>query len=179
VKVVKRCSVLIAVAALRFLYKISQKGLDLRGCHSGTEEADPVVPGRAVEGSAGTDRVGAPIRPQKLPVVLSPEEVLQFLDCVAGTKASSGVAVIKFRREGSSEGCWRSSCARAAATNAVGQLPGECSRRLITVPPPGPLLNPRHSSRSVRLKRRRLPARASCRTMRSRRFDRAAGVPVR
>jgi len=32
-------SVLIAVAALRFLYKSPQKGLDLRGRHPGAEEA--------------------------------------------------------------------------------------------------------------------------------------------
>jgi integrase/recombinase XerD len=56
-------SVLIAVAALRFLYKVSLK-------KDWTFE----------------DAIPAPKKPQKLPVVLSPEEVLQFLDCVAGTK---------------------------------------------------------------------------------------------
>ena len=56
-------SVLIAVAALRFLYKVSLK-------KDWTFE----------------DVIPAPKKPQKLPVVLSPEEVLQFLDCVAGTK---------------------------------------------------------------------------------------------
>lgn len=56
-------SVLIAVAALRFLYKVSLK-------RDWTFE----------------DAIPAPKKPQKLPVVLSPEEVLQFLDCVAGTK---------------------------------------------------------------------------------------------
>jgi site-specific recombinase XerD len=56
-------SVLIAVAALRFLYKVSLK-------RDWTFE----------------DIIPAPKKPQKLPVVLSPEEVLQFLDCVGNTK---------------------------------------------------------------------------------------------
>ena len=56
-------SVLIAVAALRFLYKISLK----RGW-----SFDEVIP--------------APKAPQKLPVVLSPEEVMQCLDCVGSRK---------------------------------------------------------------------------------------------
>jgi|HubBroStandDraft_6_1064221.scaffolds.fasta_scaffold265435_1 integrase/recombinase XerD len=56
-------SVLIAVAALRFLYKTSLKR---------DWSFDEVIP--------------APKAPQKLPVVLSPEEVLQFFDCVASTK---------------------------------------------------------------------------------------------
>jgi integrase/recombinase XerD len=56
-------SILIAVAALRFLYKVSlRKDWTL----------EDVIP--------------APKKPQKLPVVLSPEEVLQFLDCVSGVK---------------------------------------------------------------------------------------------
>lgn len=55
-------SVLIAVAALRFLYKISLKK---------DWPFEDVIP--------------APKKPQKLPVVLSPEEVLQFLGCVGGT----------------------------------------------------------------------------------------------
>jgi len=55
-------SVLIAVAALRFLYKISLKR---------DWPFDDVIP--------------APKKPQKLPVVLSPEEVLQFLGCVGNT----------------------------------------------------------------------------------------------
>jgi len=55
-------SVLIAVAALRFLYKISLKR---------DWPFDDVIP--------------APKKPQKLPVVLSPEEVLHFLSCVRGT----------------------------------------------------------------------------------------------
>jgi integrase/recombinase XerD len=54
-------SVLIAVAALRFLYKISLKR---------DWSFDDVIP--------------APKKPQKLPVVLSPEEVLHFLGCVRG-----------------------------------------------------------------------------------------------
>jgi site-specific recombinase XerD len=56
-------SILIAVAALRFLYKVSLK-----------------------KNWAFEDVIPAPKKPQRLPVVLSPEEVLQFLDCVAGTK---------------------------------------------------------------------------------------------
>jgi len=56
-------SVLIAVAALRFLYKVSLK-------KSWTFEE--VIP--------------APKKPQTLPIVLSPEEVLQFLGCVTNTK---------------------------------------------------------------------------------------------
>jgi site-specific recombinase XerD len=56
-------SILIAVAALRFLYKVSLK-----------------------KDWAFEDVIPAPKKPQRLPVVLSPEEVLQFLDCVAGTK---------------------------------------------------------------------------------------------
>ena len=56
-------SVLIAVAALRFLYKVSLK----------REWAfDEVIP--------------APKKPQKLPVVLSPEEVREFLPCVGNAK---------------------------------------------------------------------------------------------
>ncbi len=55
-------SVLIAVAALRFLYKVSLKR---------DWPFDDVIP--------------APKKPQKLPVVLSPEEVLQFLGCVSIT----------------------------------------------------------------------------------------------
>ncbi len=54
-------SILIAVAALRFLYKVSLK-------KDWTFE----------------DVIPAPKKPQTLPVVLSPEEVLQFLDCVGG-----------------------------------------------------------------------------------------------
>ena len=50
-------SILIAVAALRFLYKVSLKR---------QWPFDEVIP--------------APKKPQKLPVVLSPEEVLQFLE---------------------------------------------------------------------------------------------------
>lgn len=55
-------SVLIAVAALRFLYKVSLKR---------DWSFEDVIP--------------APKKPQKLPVVLSPEEVLQFLGCVGST----------------------------------------------------------------------------------------------
>lgn len=56
-------SVLIAVAALRFLYKVSLKR---------EWPFDEVIP--------------APKKPQKLPVVMSPEEVLQFLSCVGSMK---------------------------------------------------------------------------------------------
>lgn len=56
-------SVLIAVAALRFLYKVSLK-------RDWTFE----------------DVIPAAKKPQKLPVILSPEEVLQFLSCVGNPK---------------------------------------------------------------------------------------------
>ena len=56
-------SVLIAVAALRFLYKVSLKK---------DWTFEEVIP--------------APKKPQKLPVVLSQEEVLRFLGCVGSTK---------------------------------------------------------------------------------------------
>jgi len=56
-------SVLIAVAALRFLYKVSLKKDWI---------FEEVIP--------------APKKPQTLPIVLSPEEVLQFLGCIASTK---------------------------------------------------------------------------------------------
>jgi site-specific recombinase XerD len=56
-------SILIAVAALRFLYKTSLK-------KQWTFE----------------DIIPAPKKPQTLPIVLSPGEVLQFLGCVGNTK---------------------------------------------------------------------------------------------
>lgn len=56
-------SILIAVAALRFVYKVSLK-----------------------KGWTVEDVIPAPKKPEKLPVVLSPEEVLQFLDCVGSIK---------------------------------------------------------------------------------------------
>ena len=56
-------SILTAVAALRFLYKVTLKK-DWR--------FDDIIP--------------APKRPQTLPVVLSPEEVVQFLGTVASPK---------------------------------------------------------------------------------------------
>jgi integrase/recombinase XerD len=56
-------SILIAVSALRFLYKVTlQKDWTL----------EQIIP--------------APKKPQTLPVILSPEELLQFLACVAGRK---------------------------------------------------------------------------------------------
>src|SRR5713101_9068624 len=56
-------SILIAVSALRFLYRVTLK-------KDWTFE----------------DIIPAPKKPQTLPVVLSPEEVLQFLACVASRK---------------------------------------------------------------------------------------------
>src|SRR5260370_31287535 len=56
-------SILIAVSALRFLYKVT--------LHKDWTFED-IIP--------------APKKPQKLPIVLSPEEVLRFLDCVASLK---------------------------------------------------------------------------------------------
>src|SRR5215469_3577100 len=56
-------SILIAVSALRFLYNVSLK-----------------------KDWSFEDVIPAPKKPQKLPVILSPEEVLQFLGCVANTK---------------------------------------------------------------------------------------------
>ena len=53
----------IAVSALRFLYKVSLKK---------DWTFDEIIP--------------APKKPQRLPVVLSPEEVLHFLQCVGSTK---------------------------------------------------------------------------------------------
>jgi integrase/recombinase XerD len=56
-------SIVIAVSALRFLYRVTLKKEWL---------VDDVIP--------------APKKPQTLPVVLSPDEVLQFLGCVASPK---------------------------------------------------------------------------------------------
>lgn len=56
-------SILIAVAALRFLYRVTLK-----------------------KDWTFADIIPAPKKPQTLPIVLSPSEVLQFLDCVGGTK---------------------------------------------------------------------------------------------
>src|SRR6516162_10648354 len=56
-------SILIAVSALRFLYKVT---LHRDWC------LEDIIP--------------APKKPQKLPIVLSPEEVLQFLSSVQSTK---------------------------------------------------------------------------------------------
>ena len=56
-------SVLIAVAALRFLYKVTLRRNWIFG-----------------------DVIPAPKKPQTLPVILSPEEVLQFLGCVRDRK---------------------------------------------------------------------------------------------
>ena len=56
-------SILIAVAAIRFVYRVSLKK---------DWKFEDIIP--------------APKKPQTLPVVLSPEEVLQFLHCVGSTK---------------------------------------------------------------------------------------------
>jgi site-specific recombinase XerD len=56
-------SVLIAVAALRFLYTVTLKK---------SWSVEEIIP--------------APKKPQRLPIVLSPDEVLQFLECVPGLK---------------------------------------------------------------------------------------------
>ena len=56
-------SILIAVSALRFLYKVT---LHRDWC------LEDIIP--------------APKKPQKLPMILSPEEVRQFLSCVQSTK---------------------------------------------------------------------------------------------
>ena len=54
-------SILIAISALRFLYKVTLK-------------KDWTL----------AEIIPAPKKPQKLPIVLSPEEVIQFLNCVTG-----------------------------------------------------------------------------------------------
>jgi integrase/recombinase XerD len=56
-------SILIAISALRFLYKITLK-----------------------KGWVFEEIIPAPKKPQKLPIVLSPEEVMQFLKAVASAK---------------------------------------------------------------------------------------------
>jgi site-specific recombinase XerD len=56
-------TIILAMAALRFLYKVTLKR---------SWSLDEVIP--------------TPRKPQKLPVILSPEEVLQFLDCVRSRK---------------------------------------------------------------------------------------------
>jgi integrase/recombinase XerD len=56
-------SILIAISALRFLYKVTLK-----------------------KDWTFADIIPAPKKPQTLPVVLSPEEILQFLACVASRK---------------------------------------------------------------------------------------------
>jgi integrase/recombinase XerD len=56
-------SILIAISALRFLYRVTLK-----------------------KDWTFADIIPAPKKPQTLPVVLSPEEVLQFLACVASRK---------------------------------------------------------------------------------------------
>ncbi len=56
-------SILVAIAALRFLYKVTLK-----------------------KNWAFENVIPAPKAPQTLPVILSPEEVIQFLDCVRSRK---------------------------------------------------------------------------------------------
>src|SRR6476660_5633685 len=63
-------SILIAIAALRFLYKVTlHKDWSL----------EEIIP--------------APKKPQKLPIVLSPQEVLQFLSCVQSFKHRTILAI--------------------------------------------------------------------------------------
>jgi integrase/recombinase XerD len=56
-------SIIIAISALRFLYRVTLK-----------------------KSWSFEDIIPAPKKPQTLPVVLSPEEVIQFLDCVTSRK---------------------------------------------------------------------------------------------
>jgi site-specific recombinase XerD len=56
-------SIVIAVSALRFLYNVTLK-----------------------KGWSFEEVIPAPKKPQKLPIILSPEEVLAFLDCVRSRK---------------------------------------------------------------------------------------------
>ncbi|OLB25381.1 MAG: hypothetical protein AUH13_30965 [Acidobacteria bacterium 13_2_20CM_58_27] len=56
-------SIVIAVSDLRFLYNVTLK-----------------------KGWSFEEVIPAPKKPQKLPIVLSPEEVLAFLDCVRSRK---------------------------------------------------------------------------------------------
>lgn len=62
-KKLSRSTIVITTSALRFLYKVTLKR---------DWSFEEVIP--------------TPKRPQKLPVILSPEEVLEFLDCVKGMK---------------------------------------------------------------------------------------------
>ena len=80
--------------------------------------------------------------------------VLVFVDAFKrqSQKASSGVAVIKFRRAGSSEGCRASSCARTAAISAVGKLLGECNGDNAGHPPSPRCLWRKPSSRRLRVR---------------------------
>jgi integrase/recombinase XerD len=56
-------SIIVAISALRFLYRVTLK-----------------------KDWSFRDIIPAPKKPQTLPIVLSPEEVLQFLDCVSSRK---------------------------------------------------------------------------------------------
>ena len=56
-------SIVVAISALRFLYRVTLK-----------------------KDWSFADLIPAPKMPKKLPVILSPEEVLQFLDCVSSRK---------------------------------------------------------------------------------------------
>ena len=67
-------SILIAVSALRFLYKVT---LHRDWCFE--------------------DIIPAPKKPQTLPIVLSPEEVLQFLSCVQSINVPTGNGGSKVR----------------------------------------------------------------------------------
>ena len=98
-------SVLIAVAALRFLYKVSLKR---------QWPFDEVIP--------------APKKPQKLPVVLSPSEVVHFLECVGSTKHRA--ILTTYRR--SADGHPRRSGQRAEGSicNALAQVAGDTAQLL-------------------------------------------------
>src|SRR5262250_3065799 len=56
-------SITVAISALRFLYRVTLK-----------------------KNWSFADFIPAPKVPKKLPIILSPEEVVQFLDCVAMSK---------------------------------------------------------------------------------------------
>ena len=64
-------SVLVAISALRFLYNVTLKR---------RWDFAQVIP--------------APKKPQTLPIILSPEEVRQFLMCVSGHKARDRKSVV-------------------------------------------------------------------------------------
>ena len=68
-------SIIIAISALRFLYRVTLK-----------------------KDWSFADVIPAPKKPQKLPIVLSPEEVVQFLDCVRKQETSRHLDHLLCRR---------------------------------------------------------------------------------